>query len=46
MPSTDSHLSEYPASHWASREWISGFTGSAGTVVVTLLYLGLKEVLL
>ena len=35
IPSTDSHLSEYPASHWASRTWISGFTGSAGTVVVT-----------
>lgn len=35
IPSTDSHLSEYPASHWASREWISGFTGSAGTVLVT-----------
>jgi Xaa-Pro aminopeptidase len=35
IPSTDSHLSEYPASHWAAREWISGFTGSAGTVVVT-----------
>lgn len=35
IPSTDSHLSEYPASHWESRKWISGFTGSAGTVVVT-----------
>lgn len=35
IPTTDPHLSEYPASHWASREWISGFTGSAGTVVVT-----------
>lgn len=35
IPTTDSHLSEYPALHWASREWISGFTGSAGTVVVT-----------
>lgn len=35
IPSTDPHLSEYPAAHWASREWISGFTGSAGTVVVT-----------
>lgn len=35
IPSTDAHLSEYPASHWSSREWISGFTGSAGTVVVT-----------
>lgn len=35
IPSTDAHLSEYPAEHWASRQWISGFTGSAGTVVVT-----------
>lgn len=35
IPSTDPHLSEYVAPHWMSREWISGFTGSAGTVVVT-----------
>ncbi|GHU87824.1 Xaa-Pro aminopeptidase [Bacteroidia bacterium] len=35
IPGTDSHLSEYPAACWKSREWISGFTGSAGTVVVT-----------
>ena len=35
IPSTDAHLSEYPASHWESRQWISGFTGSAGTIVVT-----------
>ncbi|NDV67858.1 aminopeptidase P family protein [Dysgonomonas sp. 25] len=35
IPSTDAHLSEYPASHWEARQWISGFTGSAGTVVVT-----------
>ncbi len=35
IPSTDAHLSEYPALHWSSREWISGFTGSAGTIVVT-----------
>lgn len=35
IPSTDAHLSEYPASHWESRQWISDFTGSAGTVVVT-----------
>lgn len=35
VPSTDSHLSEYPASHWESRKWISGFTGSAGSAVVT-----------
>ncbi len=35
IPSTDAHLSEYPPTHWESRKWISGFTGSAGTVVVT-----------
>lgn len=35
IPSTDPHLSEYVAPHWQIREWISGFTGSAGTVVVT-----------
>ena len=35
VPSTDPHLSEYVAPHWQAREWISGFTGSAGTVVVT-----------
>ena len=36
FPSTDPHNSEYPAPHWQSRQWISGFTGSAGTAVVTL----------
>lgn len=41
IPSTDPHLSEYVASHWQSREWISGFTGSAGTVVVTAKDAGL-----
>ncbi len=35
IPSTDPHMSEYIAPHWQSRKWISGFTGSAGTVVVT-----------
>lgn len=35
IPSTDPHASEYVASHWESRKWISGFTGSAGTVVIT-----------
>ena len=35
VPSTDPHLSEYVAPHWMAREWISGFNGSAGTVVVT-----------
>ena len=32
---SDSHQSEYVAPHWRTREFISGFTGSAGTVVVT-----------
>ena len=41
IPSTDPHLSEYVAPHWHSREWISGFNGSAGTVVVTLEKAGL-----
>ena len=36
FPSTDPHQSEYVADHWKSREWISGFNGSAGTAVVTL----------
>lgn len=35
VPSTDAHMSEYIPDHWNSRTWISGFTGSAGTVVVT-----------
>ena len=36
FPSTDPHQSEYTAHHWKGREWISGFSGSAGTAVVTL----------
>ncbi len=32
---TDPHQSEYAAPRWADRRWISGFTGSAGTVVVS-----------
>ena len=41
IPSSDPHQSEYLAGHWKSREWISGFTGSAGTVVVTADHAGL-----
>ena len=41
IPSTDPHLREYVAPHWMSREWISGFTGSAGTVVVLMNEAGL-----
>ena len=33
IPGTDPHQSEYYASHWAARTWISGFDGSAGTAV-------------
>ena len=36
FPSSDPHNSEYVADHWKSREWISSFSGSAGTAVVTL----------
>lgn len=35
-PTTDPHSGEYTPEHWESRKWISGFTGSAGTVVITL----------
>ena len=35
IPSSDSHQSEYTQEHFKSRQWISGFTGSAGTVVIT-----------
>ncbi|MDR2814971.1 MAG: aminopeptidase P family protein [Prevotellaceae bacterium] len=35
IPSTDAHMSEYIPEHWEARRWISGFTGSAGTAVVT-----------
>lgn len=35
IPSADAHQSEYVAGYWKCRMWISGFTGSAGTVVVT-----------
>jgi len=41
IPSSDPHQSEYVSSCWKSREWISGFTGSAGNVVVTLKKAGL-----
>ncbi len=35
VPSGDPHQSEYTASHWQGRHWLTGFTGSAGTAVVT-----------
>ena len=36
IPTSDPHQSEYVGDHWKTRVWISGFTGSAGTVVVTM----------
>ncbi|MBU0507620.1 aminopeptidase P family protein [bacterium] len=35
VPSTDPHQSEYVPEFWRRREWISGFTGSAGDVIIT-----------
>ncbi|HEX5961174.1 MAG TPA: M24B family metallopeptidase, partial [Rhodanobacteraceae bacterium] len=41
VPTADPHLSEYLPEHWTAREWLSGFTGSAGTLVVTADFAGL-----
>lgn len=35
VPTMDPHNSEYVPEHWKCRQWITGFTGSAGTAVVT-----------
>ncbi len=35
VPTADPHSSEYIAAHWQTRQWLTGFTGSAGTAVVT-----------
>ena len=34
IPGSDPHLSEYPPEYWCTRKWFSGFTGSAGILVV------------
>ena len=36
VPSSDPHLSEYLPERWQGRVWLSGFTGSMATLVVTL----------
>ncbi|MDO4897332.1 MAG: aminopeptidase P family protein [Moraxella sp.] len=41
IPTADPHMSEYLPTHWQARAWLSGFTGSAGTVVVTSDFAGL-----
>ncbi len=38
---SDPHSSEYPASRWKQVEWLTGFTGEAGDLVVTADHLGL-----
>ena len=35
VPGNDPHASEYMAAHWFEMQWISGFNGESGTVVVT-----------
>jgi len=39
VPTSDPHDSEYIAERWKCREWLTGFTGSAGLAVLTLLFL-------
>lgn len=41
IPSADPHLSEYLPEYWQGRQWLSGFTGSVGTLVVTDDFAGL-----
>ena len=41
IPGTDPHQSEYISPHWKLRDWVTGFTGSNGTAVVTLSEAGL-----
>lgn len=41
IPTSDDHKSEYIADYWKCREWLSGFTGSAGTAVITMNHAGL-----
>ena len=42
IPTGDPHQSEYMATHWQFRSWISGFTGSAGVFFVTQNHAGLS----
>lgn len=41
IPTADPHQSEYVPDRWAHRIWITGFTGSAGTAIVTHKHAGL-----
>lgn len=41
IPGTDPHMGEYVPDYWQIRSWLSGFTGSAGTLVITSKFAGL-----
>lgn len=41
ITSCDPHCSEYPAERWKQVQWLTGFTGEAGDVVITLDHAGL-----
>ena len=41
VPTSDFHESEYVGTHFKARKFITGFTGSAGTAVITLTEAGL-----
>ncbi|MEI6048607.1 MAG: aminopeptidase P family protein [Bacteroidota bacterium] len=41
IPSTDPHLEEYIPEHWRIIAWLTGFTGSSATVIVTTSFAGL-----
>ena len=40
VPSADPHLSEYLPGYWQGRQWLSGFHGSVGTLIVTQDFAG------
>lgn len=41
VPTADPHLSEYLPARWQGRQWLSGFSGSSGTLVVTADFAGI-----
>ena len=41
VPSAEPHLSEYLPAYWQGRQWLSGFQGSVGTLIVTPTFAGL-----
>ncbi|CDG85816.1 aminopeptidase P family protein [Janthinobacterium agaricidamnosum] len=40
VPSADPHVSEYLPARWKGRQWLSGFSGSVGTFIVTADFAG------